>query len=45
MAAAASAETPTTPAGLLMAKYCPGCMVQAATMAMMATSDSAIMAP
>src|SRR4051812_22279212 len=41
IAVAAVGEPPTTPAGLLMAKYAPGLSVQAATMAMMATNDSA----
>src|SRR5581483_4465713 len=43
--AAAAALSPTIPAGLLMAKYKPGCSTHAAMIAMMATNDSAIMAP
>ena len=45
VAAAASGACPTIPAGLLMAKYVPGCMTQAATTAMIATMDSHAMAP
>ncbi len=45
VAAAASGAAPTTPAGLLMAKYVPGCSTQAAIMAITATMDSAIIAP
>ena len=42
---AAAAVCPTIPAGLLMAKYTPGCNTHAAIMAMTATADSAIIAP
>ena len=44
-AVASAGATPTTPAGLLMAKYAPGVRVQAAIIAMMATNDSAAIAP
>src|ERR1700756_1296326 len=42
---AVTAVCPTIPAGLLIAKYTPGCSTQAAMIAMIATADSAIMAP
>src|SRR5260370_31193093 len=42
---AISGVLPTIPAGLLMAKYWPGIIVQAAIVAIMATKDSASMAP
>src|SRR5438445_5289361 len=45
MAVASAGIAPTTPAGLLIAKYAPGVSVHAAIMAMMATNDSAAIAP
>src|SRR5581483_3356805 len=45
VAVAAAGAAPTTPAGLLSAKYTPGCSTQAAIVAMMATNDSAAIAP
>src|SRR3954468_22796456 len=45
VAAAAVGAAPTMPAGLLMAKYVPGCKEQAAIIAMIATNDSAIIPP
>lgn len=38
-------SAPTTAAGLFMAKYTPGSITEAATMAMMATNDSISMPP
>jgi hypothetical protein len=38
-------SAPTTAAGLFMAKYTPGSITEAATMAMMATKDSINMPP
>ena len=43
IAVAPTGDPPTTPAGLLIAKYAPGVSVQAAIIAMMATNDSAAM--
>ncbi|MNQ94227.1 hypothetical protein D3C85_1097350 [compost metagenome] len=43
--ATATASAPTTAAGLFMAKYTPGSITEAATMAMMATNDSISMPP
>ena len=45
VAAAASGAAPTIPAGLLIAKYTPGCKTQAAIIAIIATIDSASIAP
>ncbi|MOA52572.1 hypothetical protein D3C78_1758910 [compost metagenome] len=38
-------SAPTTAGGLFMAKYTPGSMIEAATIAMMATIDSISMPP
>ncbi|MNY11786.1 hypothetical protein D3C86_1448340 [compost metagenome] len=43
--ATATASAPTTAAGLFMAKYTPGSITEAATMAMIATNDSISMPP
>ncbi|MNR01786.1 hypothetical protein D3C85_1176060 [compost metagenome] len=43
--ATVTASAPTTAAGLFMAKYTPGSITDAATMAMMATNDSISMPP
>ncbi|MNG21002.1 hypothetical protein D3C84_1053180 [compost metagenome] len=43
--ATVTASAPTTAAGLFMAKYTPGSMTEAATMAMIATKDSISMPP
>ncbi|MNG23266.1 hypothetical protein D3C84_1078510 [compost metagenome] len=40
-----TASAPTIAAGLFMAKYTPGSITDAATMAMMATKDSISMPP
>ena len=45
LAAAVCAVAPTTPAGLLMAKYTPGSNAAAAIIAIMATKDSISIAP
>ena len=44
-AEALSGVTPTTAAGLFMAKYTPGSRIEAATRAITATNDSMSMAP
>ncbi|MCY1362949.1 hypothetical protein D9M69_496910 [compost metagenome] len=45
VAATAFTSVPTSAAGLFMAKYTPGSITEAATMAMMATKDSISMPP
>ena len=42
---AAAGPVPTTPAGLLIAKYTPGWSITAAIIAMTATNDSISIAP
>ncbi|MNR33667.1 hypothetical protein D3C85_1513560 [compost metagenome] len=43
--ATATTSPPTTAAGLFMAKYTPGSITDAATIAMIATNDSISMPP
>ncbi|MNY71021.1 hypothetical protein D3C86_2092770 [compost metagenome] len=43
--ATATTSPPTTAGGLFIAKYTPGSITEAATMAMMATNDSISMPP
>ena len=45
VAATLCTSAPATAAGLFMAKYTPGSITEAATMAMMATNDSISMPP
>ena len=45
LAATSTASVPIAAAGLFMAKYTPGSMIEAATRAMIATNDSISMPP